>query len=331
MSTTKGTTMHLTVFASALLFTLGFVAEVHAAVIAQTAQVETLSQTYRGSQCDNLEYQKISPIKLFDNLYYVGPGYVSVWLIPTSAGLVLVDTTEEPYVDHVLNNIRKVGFTPADIKYILITHGHLDHFGGAARLQEMTGARILATEEDWRMIEEAGNKPGRNGAPAPRVPKRDAVANDGDTLTLGSTTFKLYKTPGHTPGVLSAEFTVFDNGTPHKAFLWGGPGERPGLQGAEQALATANRLAQIPGIEVGVMVHSWLAPTYVYPNGNIFERAQKLAQRRPGDPHAFIDPAAWTQFVKNTQEQTAKAVEMERKAAAGSGAGDAAPAARPAR
>src|SRR5690349_20473798 len=50
---------------------------------------ETLSQSYRGSQRDNLAYQKIPPIKLFDNLYYVGPGYVSAWLIPTSAGLIL--------------------------------------------------------------------------------------------------------------------------------------------------------------------------------------------------------------------------------------------------
>jgi hypothetical protein len=61
------------------------------------------------------------------------------------------------------------------------------------------------------------------------------------------------------------------------------------------------------------MVHSWLAPTYVYPNGNIFERAQRLAQRRPGDPHVFVDPASWTEFVRNTQAETARAIERERQ------------------
>src|SRR5712692_6732484 len=70
---------------------------------------ETLSESYRGSQRDNVEYQKIPPIKVFDNLYYVGPGFVSVWLIPTTDGLILVDTAQEPYVDHVIDNIRKAG------------------------------------------------------------------------------------------------------------------------------------------------------------------------------------------------------------------------------
>jgi metallo-beta-lactamase class B len=304
--------MARTVIAAILLASVLGLEEAAAADGAGPAPGETLSQSYRGSQRDNLVYQKIAPIKLFDNLYYVGPGYVSVWLVPTSAGLILIDTTEEPFVDHVVDSIRKVGFDPRDIKYILITHGHLDHFGGAARVQESTGARILAVEKDWQAIEEAGTRPGRNNAPPPRVPRRDMVVKDGDTLTLGNTTLKLYNTPGHTPGVLSAEFTVFDNGTPHKAFLWGGPGERPGLEGAQEGLASANRIAQIPGIEVGVMIHSWLAPTYIYPNGNIFERAQRLAQRRPGETNVFVDPASWTQFVKNTQVNLARVIEEER-------------------
>src|SRR5262249_21720947 len=71
---------------------------------------ETLSQSYRGSQARNVEYQKIAPFKVMDNLYYVGPGTVAVWLIPTSQGLILIDTAQEPYVDTVVDNIRKVGF-----------------------------------------------------------------------------------------------------------------------------------------------------------------------------------------------------------------------------
>ena len=67
------------------------------------------------------------------------------------------------------------------------------------------------------MIEQVGRAPGRGGGPSPRVPKRDMVINEGDNLTLGATTLKFHHHPGHTPGVLSAEFTVYDNGTPHKA------------------------------------------------------------------------------------------------------------------
>ena len=160
---------------------------------------ETLSQIYRASQRENEVYQMIEPIKVFDNLYYVGPGYVSVWLITTSDGLVLIDGSHASYGDHILGNIRKVGFDPADIEYILISHGYLDHFGGVARIQEVSGARVVAVEEDWQMITAAADGPGRRGGPSPRVPARDMVVEEGDRLTLGDTTLILHNTPGHTP------------------------------------------------------------------------------------------------------------------------------------
>src|SRR5262245_37545448 len=93
-------------------FALAMVATA-ALVGAQTAGPapgESLSQSYRGSQARNVEYQKIAPFKVMDNVYYVGPGSVSVWLVPTSAGLILIDTAQEPYVDYVIDNIRKVCF-----------------------------------------------------------------------------------------------------------------------------------------------------------------------------------------------------------------------------
>jgi glyoxylase-like metal-dependent hydrolase (beta-lactamase superfamily II) len=97
-------------------------------VLAQqpAARQQTLSETYRNS--GDLELQdKVAPFKVFDNLYHVGPGYVDAWLIPTSAGIIMIDTAEEPFVDHVIDNIRTLGFDLKDIKYILISHGHLDH------------------------------------------------------------------------------------------------------------------------------------------------------------------------------------------------------------
>src|SRR5258706_3014098 len=231
---------------------------------------EGYSESFRGSQRNNETFQKIAPFKVFDNLYYVGPGFVSVWLISTPQGAILVDTAQEPYVDHVIDSIKKVGFDLKDIKYIILTHGHLDHFGGAARIQELSGARVASLDEDWQMIEKAGMTPGRGNASPPRVPKRDMVLKEGDTLTLANTTLKFYKHPGHTPGSLSAEFTVYDNGTPHKAFIFGGPGPRDGVRGGEQFLASMNRVAQIPGIEVSVNVHSLLT-SYTYTNvGNLY-------------------------------------------------------------
>ncbi len=270
---------------------------------------ETLSESYRGSQRDNIEYQKIAPIKVFDNLYYVGPGFVSVWLIPTTDGLILVDSAQEPYVDFVIENIRKAGFDPKNIKYILLTHGHLDHFGGAGKIQQLSGARVATLEEDWQLIEAAAKAPPAANRPLGVVPKRDMVIKEGDTVTLGTTSLKVYKLPGHTAGSPSFAFTVYDNGTPHKAFIFGGPGQRGGVQGGTEFLNSIARIEKEFGdVEVPVHVHSWLT-TYPYPGDAIFERTQKLAQRKPGDPHPMVDNATWRRWLRTAHAGTLKYIE----------------------
>ena len=289
-----------------------------AGVSGAPAQKEELSESYRGSQRNNVEYQKVAPFKVFDNLYYVGPGFVSVWLVQTTDGLILLDTAQEPYVDHVLDGIRKMGFDPKSIRYILVSHGHLDHFGGAARIQQASGARVGMLVEDWDAMEMAA-RPTANRPEALPIPKRDLVVKEGDTLTLGNTTLKLYKMPGHTAGSVSAEFTVFDSGRPYKAFMFGGPGPRGGVAGAEQFLESANRLVKMEGIQMAVANHSWLNDFH-YPGGGVFERAQKLAQRRPGDPHPFVDPTAWNLWARQVQEGAVRNLQQEKQKASGSGA-----------
>src|SRR5882672_1097489 len=136
-------------------FTIGLAAQGGGGRQGGPAPNETLSQTFRESHGRDVGYQLSLPgFKIFDNLYHVGVGTVSTWLIPTTAGLIMIDSSQEPYVDHVLDNIRNLGFDPKDVKYDLIVHGHLDHFGGAARIKELSGARIGLTEADWKMVDD---------------------------------------------------------------------------------------------------------------------------------------------------------------------------------
>jgi len=261
---------------------------------------ETLSQSFRESHGRDVEYQKSLPgFKIFDNLYHVGVGTVSTWLIPTTAGLIMIDSSQEPYVDHVLDNIRNLGFDPKDVKYILIVHGHLDHFGGAARIKELSGARVGLTEADWKMVDDYIAQQRERPpvlAPINRAPQRDAkdlTLKDGDVVTLGKTSLKVYVTPGHTAGSASFEFTVYDDGKPYKAFMFGGPEPRDGVEGAKKFMASVSRVTQMePDVQVGLLIHSWLANS-TYPNGGTFERMVRLQSRKPGDPNPFVDPASW--------------------------------------
>ncbi|MGH9254557.1 MAG: MBL fold metallo-hydrolase [Vicinamibacterales bacterium] len=278
---------------------------------AQTA-AEPLSKTCRVTRADDVELQKIEPFKVFDNLYYVGPCYVSVWLVTTPQGHILFDSAQEPFVDQVIGNIKKVGVNLRDIKYIILSHGHLDHVGGAARLQEATGARVVAVAEDWTMIEALDGRTSRRDPKPNRVPKRDMVVKDGDTLTLGNQTLKFHQLPGHTPGVLMTEgITVYDGGTAYKAVVPAGAAGGPGLAGAEQGVKNANKLASIQGVQVNLQIHSWAEPDG-YPGGGVLERAGLLKTRKPGAPHPFVDPATWNQRAKEAQANAAKTLVAER-------------------
>ena len=261
---------------------------------------ETLSQTFRESHGRDVEYQKsLAGIQDLRQPLSRGRRHGVHLADPDDGGVDLIDSSQEPYVDHVLDNIRNLGFDPKDIKYILIVHGHLDHFGGAARIKELSGARVGLTEADWKMVDDVAKQLQDRPATQPpfnRAVQRDArdlMLKDGDVVTLGKTSLKVYVMPGHTPGSASFEFTVYDNGKPYKAFMFGGPEPRDGVEGGKKFLASVNRLAQMePDVQVGLLIHSWLANS-TYPNGGTFERMVKLQSRKPGEPNPFVDPASW--------------------------------------
>jgi metallo-beta-lactamase class B len=235
--------------------------------------------------------------------------------LTTPEGNILFDSAQEPYVNHVINNIQKVGVDLRSIRYIILSHGHLDHVGGAAKIQEVSGARVVAAEQDWKLIAQVGSRPGRVGGPPPRVPKMDMVVKEGDTLILGGQSLKFHLTPGHTPGVLTTEgITVYDGRTGYQAIVWGGAGYRGGLAEAEQSVTSGNKVAQIQGVQVNLQIHSW-AGDNGYPGGGVLERGLMLKSRRPGDPHPFVDPTTFTQWVNRTQDAAASAVQEERQKA----------------
>jgi metallo-beta-lactamase class B len=154
------------------------------------------------------------PVKVFDDLYFVGMTEYSSWAITTSQGIILLDAIYDYSIqDEVDEGLKKVGLNPADIKYVIVSHGHLDHAGGAKYLQDKYNARLIMSAADYDLLDQQN----------PRwKPKRDMVATDGMKLTLGDETLTLYLTPGHTEGTISTIIPLRDRGQKHVAAAWGG-------------------------------------------------------------------------------------------------------------
>src|SRR5579883_1355209 len=221
----------------------------------------------------------IEPAKVFDNLYFVGSKIHSSWALTSSQGIILIDTlftynSEE----EIVGGLKKLGLDPATVKYVIISHAHADHDGGAKLMQDRFGSRIVMGGPDWDSIEKSVH-----GYPQGK-PKRDIVADDGQKITVGDASVTIVTTPGHTPGTLSMIFTVKDNGKPLTVAYSGGtafnfPSTVPNFDTyikSQQKMAAAAAAAHA---------------TILMSNHTEFDEAvpkiKMLAARKPGEPHPF--------------------------------------------
>ena len=118
-----------------------------------------------------------------------------VWCAKTKKAAVIDPGGEVP---RLLAGLKQYDL---ELEKIWVTHGHLDHAGGAAALQEATGAPIEGPHPDdsfW--IQEITASGARWGMPDARSFVPDRWLADGDRVQLGETEFEVYHCPGHTPG-----------------------------------------------------------------------------------------------------------------------------------
>lgn len=102
-------------------------------------------------------------------------------------------------IDGILSEARN---NRVNIKYIINTHGHVDHIAGNAELKEKTGAKIIIHEGDADMMVSHPYIIMRMFRAKPSPPA-DVRVNDGDTIELGTIKLEVIHTPGHSPGSMS--------------------------------------------------------------------------------------------------------------------------------
>lgn len=168
------------------------------------------------------DHTPLAPTQMFDNLYCIGTKSVVAWALKTSEGIVLIDSMwDDEDAKLIEKGLKLYGLDAKDIKLIIITHGHGDHYGGANYLAKKYGAKVLMSKKDAEFMLSYNVGPNAPQYPKPKV---DQYVGDGEKITLGDTQIISVETPGHTVGGISLIFPIKYQGKSYEAMLWGGTG-----------------------------------------------------------------------------------------------------------
>ena len=253
----------------------------------------------------------VPPFQITDNVWYVGSRQVSNHLIDTGDGLVLIDSGWPRVLYLLLESIRAAGFNPAQIRYIIHSHYHIDHMGGTRCIMEKYGCRTVLGRKDLPLAGERIDLSlceWHDSMWVTGFPITDPVS-DGDTLTLGNTTFTFREAPGHTPGTLGIFFNSTWKKIPVRVGMHGGVG-RNTLESQfirEHHLSTSVRqdyhdsLIRMKKEKVDVTL------------GNHPYNVHMLERHMAAEPGAnpFIDASVWPNFLDEQLKQYAALIERD--------------------
>ncbi len=255
----------------------------------------------------NILLLKEKPFHIVDNIYFVGNTWTSTYLIDTGEGLILIDGSTEAYFPLLLESIYELGFDPADIKYLVLSHAHGDHYGCTYLLQDLAPDAItfVGDVDAPGITNGIKNRKYEKGASYTHGFIPDVLVKDYDYIELGNTKIQAVTTPGHTDGVQS-HFWTTPSGL--KVGLYGGAGfssmasNRLASRGYDEAGIKrwqeifVESIDKVWDYEVDVMLGN-------HPfHADLFEKSERVLA---GDENAFIDPTEWHRFLQELKDSYA--------------------------
>ncbi|MCD8076786.1 MAG: MBL fold metallo-hydrolase [Lachnospiraceae bacterium] len=246
------------------------------------------------------------PFQIYGNLYFVGNTWCASHLIDTGDGLILLDAPCLNELAYLINNVYKLGFELSQIKYIVVSHAHHDHYGSVRALVHLTGAKTFLGEIDAQDMED---HPERFAAMHASKPNRsldecfvpDVRLKDGDVITLGNTKMRCVLTPGHTVGVMSHFWDAYQDGESKKVGIYGGAGF---VTLREKQIRENNMPANIREVFLQSIDKVWDEPVDImlgnHPfHNDTFEKHER-AMKETGNP--FIDPTEWKRYLQELKD-----------------------------
>ena len=164
-----------------------------------------------------------APFRIMGNVYYVGANNIASILVATPQGHILIDTGTQKMAAVIFPNIVKLGYKPADIKLMLISHAHYDHMETMETIRRITGATVAALEAEVPALV-SGHDLSSNETWGQEPLQVGRVLKSGDDITLGGSTIKVIWTPGHTLGAAAYFINTQENGRNYQVVFGGPPG-----------------------------------------------------------------------------------------------------------
>ena len=248
----------------------------------------------------------IAPFQIADNLYYVGSKDLASYLVVTSQGDILINSSLEASAPLIEKSVEQLGFRMTDIRILLISHSHADHDAGSAAILKMTaahgqGAKYMVMDGDVAVVESGGAKD--FAYPNDRYPpvKVDRVLHDGDAVRLGGAVLVAHKTAGHTRGCTTWTMQTTQAGKPLNVVIVGSWYVNPGFRLVDERgnNGRPGKAASYPGIAADyqktfVTLQGLPCDIFLGAHGQYFDMLAKLARAKAGAGESvWIDPEGY--------------------------------------